>query len=32
MAIQLKIDGRCEGCPGQDLELVEFTDGTAEVR
>lgn len=33
MAIELKITGRCEGCPGQDLELVEFTDETPpEVR
>ena len=31
MAIELKISGRCEGCPGRDLQLVEFEDGTAEV-
>ena len=29
--IELKIAGRCEGCPGRDLELNEFEDGTAEV-
>lgn len=28
MAIELKITGRCENCPGRDLELIEFTDGT----
>ena len=30
--IELKITGRCEGCPWRDLELNEFEDGTAEVR
>lgn len=29
--IELKITGRCEGCPGRDLELNEFEDGTVEV-
>ncbi len=31
MAIELKISGRCEGCPGLDLQLDEFEDGIAEV-
>ena len=29
--IELKITGRCESCPGRDLKLNEFEDGSAEV-
>lgn len=27
MSIELMIHGRCEGCPGRDLELIEPANG-----
>lgn len=32
MSVELMITGRCEGCPGRDLELLDYEDGNCEVR